>query len=396
MTDKIKVINKKDVKLGMFVLSYGNGSFHDPQVRVGEFMDSYENIAKYLPDDTEHVEICTNRFLDSFENKILKSNRTADEAAKDLAEALPAAYRVYDEAMSYVKKMLSDIRSGEKVKLDAAELIVDKVIEDISTNRSASLTLSFLKNYDEYTYTHCINVNLFAVLLGKDAGLDKTELQQLGVAALFHDVGKGRIPNKVLNKPGKLTDDEYNLMKTHSVLGLKVLSSVQGMRKDILRGVVEHHERFNGTGYPRCLAGEDIHPFARIIAIADVFDALTSSRIYKKAMTASESLSLMYTWNSKDFDPEYFNRFVTVIGVYPPGTFVQLDDGRFALVLETNENAPHKPMVKVLFDKKKHPVYSECIDLGLSEIEGENLSVMRQTDPAELGINKKFFKGFLA
>ncbi|SDL50830.1 HDIG domain-containing protein [Maridesulfovibrio ferrireducens] len=395
MADNVKAIKKKDVKPGMYIRGYGKGSFLDPQVEVGRFIESFEDIEKYLPDDTEQVEILTDKFLDLPGKKEVKSKRTADTAARDLAEALPAARKVHDEAMCYVKKMISDIRTGKSIEVAAAESIVDQIIENVSVNKSALLTLSFLKNYDEYTYTHCINVNLYSVLLGKDIGLDRATLQQLGIAALFHDVGKGRISNKVLNKPGKLTDDEYEIMKTHSLLGLKVLSSVKGMRKEVLRGVVEHHERFNGTGYPRSLEGEGIHPFGRMIAISDVYDALTSVRVYKKAMTASKTLSLMYKWKGTDFDPAYFNRFVMIMGIYPPGTFVQLEDKRFALVLETNDDAPQKPKVKVLFDKKMRPVRSECIDLNSYGMEGQGMKVLCQTDPSELGIDMKRLAGFL-
>ncbi|MBI9110701.1 HD-GYP domain-containing protein [Maridesulfovibrio ferrireducens] len=395
MADNVKAIKKKDVKPGMYIRGYGKGSFLDPQVEVGRFIESFDDIAKYLPDDTEQVEILTDKILDIPDKKETKSKRTADAAAQDLAEALPAARKVHGEAMSYVKKMVSDIRDGKSVDIADVESIVDQIIENVSVNKSASMTLSFLKNYDEYTYTHCINVNLYSVLLGKDLGLDRAALQRLGVAALFHDVGKGQISNKVLNKPGKLTDEEYDIMKSHSLLGLKILRSVEGMRKDILRGVVEHHERFNGTGYPYSLAGDGIHPFGRMIAIADVYDALTSVRVYKKAMTASKTLSLMYKWKGTDFDPAYFNRFVMVMGIYPPGTFVQLEDKRFALVLETNDDAPQKPMVKVLFDKKMRPVVSECIDLNSYGMEGQGMKVLCQIDPSELGIDLKRLTGFL-
>ncbi|OEU69871.1 MAG: metal-dependent phosphohydrolase [Desulfovibrio sp. S3730MH75] len=396
MADNIKAIKKKEVKPGMYIRGYGKGTFHDPQVEVGRFVESYDDIARYLPEDTEQVEILTDKFLDISEVSFQKPKISASQAARALAEAMPAARKVHDEAMGYAKKMIADIQNGKEIELEAAVPIVDKIIENVSANKSASLTLSFLKRYDEYTYTHCINVNLFSVLLGKDMGLDHEQLQHLGIAALFHDVGKGRIPNKVLNKPGKLTVEEYEIMKGHSLLGLKVLRSVDGLSKDVLRGVVEHHERFDGTGYPRKLEGNGIHPYGRMIAIADVYDALTSVRVYKKAMTAAKTLTLMYKWKGTDFDPVYLNRFVRVIGIYPPGSFVQLDDERYALVLEANENAPLKPLVKVLFDKRRKPLRHEYLDLNSYDLDGEGLKVLRQPDPDELGMNMKMLGDFLA
>ncbi|WP_031483165.1 HD-GYP domain-containing protein [Maridesulfovibrio frigidus] len=396
MVDNIKAIKKKEVKPGMYIQGYGKGTFHDPQVEVGRFVESYDDIAKYLPNDTEQVEILTDKFLDVSEVNFRRPKASAKQAAEALAEAMPAARKIHDEAMNYSKKLFADIQSGKEIELEDAVPIVDKIIENVSANKSASLTLSFLKRYDEYTYTHSINVNLFSILLGKDMGLDREQLQHLGIAALFHDVGKGRVPSEVLNKPGKLTEDEFDIMKGHPLLGLKVLRSVDGLSPEILRGVVEHHERFNGTGYPRQLEGDGIHPYGRMIAIADVYDALTSVRVYKKAMTAAKTLTLMYKWKGTDFDPVYLNRFVRVIGIYPPGSFVQLNDERYALVLETNENAPLKPMVKILFDKRRKPLRHECIDLSTYDLNGKELKVLCQPDPDELGVNMKMLAGFLA
>nr|WP_275405823.1 HD-GYP domain-containing protein [Desulfovibrio sp. JC022] len=252
-----------------------------------------------------------------------------------------------------------------------------------------------MKRYDEYTYTHSINVNLYSLLLGKALGLNRSELESLGIAALFHDVGKGRVPNKVLNKPGKLTDSEYEVMKSHSRKGLEVLGDVEGLDGAVLRGVVEHHERYDGNGYPSGIKGEDIHPFGRIIAISDVYDALTSVRVYKKAITPAKTLSQMYKWKGTDFDPAYLNRFVRVMGIYPPGTMVQLDDLRFAIVLETNETKPRQPKVKILFNDKMQPVVSECIDLASYERGGKKVQVMRQPDPKSLGVDMQQLSRFL-
>ncbi len=387
MSDNIKAIKKKDLKPGMFVRSYGQGTFQDPLVEVGRFVESYEDIAKYLPEETDSVEILTDKILPETK-KDNQAQRSADDAANDLAKALP-------EALDYARKFIDDVRNGKTIEVEEAEPIIGQVIDSISTNEPAALTLAFLKKYDEYTYTHSINVNLYSLLLGKALGFDREELKKLGIAAMFHDVGKGRIPNKVLNKPGKLTDEEFEIMKGHSLQGLRVLSKVEGLDQNVLRGVVEHHERYDGNGYPRKVKGEDIHPYARMIAISDVYDALTSVRVYKKAMTPSKTLSLMFKWKGADFDPEFFNKFIRVMGIYPPGTMVQLEDKRFGLVLETNEGSPLKPKVKILFNRKMQPISPECIDLATHQDSGKELKVLRQPDPSELGVDMKQLGRFL-
>ncbi len=395
MEENIKTIQKKDLKPGMFVRSYGLGTFKDPFVEVDRYIESYEDIAKYLPDDTSRVEILTDAFLPEITDRKNKKTTDAKQAAQNLSEALPHARQIHDEALEYARKFIDDVKNGKTIQLEEAEPMIGNVIDSISSNEPAALTLAFLKRYDEYTYTHCINVNLYSLLLGKSLGLDRKKLEKLGIAAMFHDVGKGLVPNEVLNKPGKLSDEEFEIMKGHSMKGLDVLKEVKGLDLSILRGVVEHHERFDGTGYPRKLKGEKIHPFARIIAIADVYDALTSVRVYKKAMTPAKTLSLMFKWSGTDFDKGFLNRFIRLMGIYPPGTIVQLDDNRFALVLETNEATPLKPKVKVMFNRRLQPVKPECIDLSTYTNNGSELKVLRQPDPEELGIDMNQLASFL-
>ncbi|MFW5500005.1 MULTISPECIES: HD-GYP domain-containing protein [unclassified Maridesulfovibrio] len=395
MAAEVMIVKKKDVKPGMYVQRYGVGTFQDPLVEVGKYIESYEDIAKYLPDETQQVEIVSGRDLPIKVFSCDKGSHTAEDAARNMAEALPEARRVHDEALNYARKFIEDVRQGKTVAVEEAAPIVGEVIDSLTANEPAALTLAFLKRYDEYTYTHSINVNLYSLLLGKALGLQREDLEMLGIAALFHDVGKGRIPNKVLNKPGKLTDSEYEVMKSHSSKGLEVLKGVEGLDRAVLRGVFEHHERFDGNGYPSGIKGDDIHPFGRIIAISDVYDALTSVRVYKKAVSPAKTLSLMYKWKGTDFDPAYLNRFIRVMGIYPPGTMVQLDDLRFALVLETNETKPRHPKVKVLFNSKMQPVHSEFLDLATYKKDGQTVQVMRQPDPQSLGVDMQQLSRFL-
>ena len=395
MTGKISSIKKRDVKPGMFVHSYGCGTFHDPFVAVDRFVRSYDDIAKYLPEDTAQVDIIEDKMI---ENNVVKKGgeRSIAAAAADLAAALPAARKVHEEALDYARKFIGDVQNGKEINIAEAEPIVGQVIESISNNEAAAITLAFLKKYDEYTFTHSINVNLYSLLLGKAIGLNKDELKDLGLAAMFHDVGKGLISSSLLNKPGKLTANEFETMKSHSLQGLKLLGNVEGLNEDVLRGVVEHHERYDGKGYPRRIEGSKIHRFARIIGICDVYDALTSVRIYKKAVAPAKTLSLMFKLRGTDFDPEYFDSFIRVMGIYPPGTMVQLEDMRYAIVLETNELFPLKPMVKVLFNRRMQPIISECVDLAASGEDGKELKVLRQPLPDSMGIDMKQLSRFLA
>ena len=394
MSDNIKKINRREIRLGMYVSGYGAGTFKDPYVDVGKLIESYADVEEYIPKNAECVEIMTEELEDVFVESRSQKRISAEKSAQTLVKALPEARRIHDESLKYARHFMDGIREGKVVEVKAAGVIVDQIIDNLYANEPAALTLAFLKKYDEYTYTHCINVNLYSLLLGRQLGLDYKNLKKLGISALFHDVGKGKIPNAVLKKPGKLTDEEFEVMKSHPLHGLEVMSCVKGMEEDMLKGVVEHHERYDGKGYPRQLKGEMIHPFGRIIAISDVYDALTSVRVYKEAMAPSKTLGLMYKWAGSNFDPKFLKEFTRAIGVYPPGTIVQLNDKRYALVIESNTLSPLKPKVKVLFDKRMMPVRAEYIDLSPGG-GGNGVEVLAQPDPGKLGIDMKSLATFL-
>lgn len=281
-----------------------------------------------------------------------------------LVEELPVADKLYGEAIEYTRDFLEDVRHGRPIDHKSAIPLVDSVIESVFRNESALSSLCKLRRFDEYSYTHSLNVGVLAVVLGRQLGLGKPVLRLLGIAGLFHDVGKALIPKAILNKPGRLSPSELTVMRTHPIEGWHVMKAQKGIHPEALAAVIEHHERFDGKGYPRGLRGEEIGVFSRVIGVVDVYDALTSQRVYKEPTPPARVLSLMYQWRTSDFFPGSVENFIKCLGVYPVGSLVQLTNGEHAVVMELNPATPIRPKVRVLFDAKMRPRPMRTLDLA--------------------------------
>jgi putative nucleotidyltransferase with HDIG domain len=286
---------------------------------------------------------------------------------------------------------MEDVRRGTDINLGKAACLVERFVESVLRNDTAAVTLFKLRDFDEYTYTHSINVSILAVILGKHLGLDKPALLQLGLAGMYHDVGKAKIPESILNKPGKLTKAEFETMKSHPLEGYRIMKGQKDLDPEILRAVVEHHERHDGTGYPRGLKSEDIGRFSRIISVVDVYDALTSRRVYKDAMAPAKALGMMYQWRDRDYPPHAIENFIRCIGVFPVGSFVKLTGGEFGIVANVNPQRPTKPEVKVVMDAKMRPQIPRTLDLWGLEGSDQAQDIAQVLNPAEFKIDLEPF-----
>jgi len=289
------------------------------------------------------------------------------EAPVSFQVELIAAKKLHTKTKEAVVSMFSDVRMGNALKLDDALSLVDEINQSIARNSSALVSLSRLKNADDYTYLHSVAVCVLMMALGRQLGLEGKVLKQVGIAGLMHDFGKVFIPNGVLNKPGKLTEEEFNIVKMHPLKGwefLKNSNEVNDLTLDVCR---HHHERVDGKGYPDKLSGEALTLFARMGAICDVYDAITSNRCYKKGWEPAESIRKMAEWKDGHFDEAIFHAFVKTVGIYPTGTLLKLKSGRLGVVIDQSQNILTKPLVKVFFSTRSNaPILQETIDLSKS------------------------------
>lgn len=380
-------VKRGALKPGMYVVSYGLGTFDQPLVRVDKPILTSADIDLLVPACVEDVVVDT-----SVNISLLGQARPVGvPITTGLSDELPIARRLYSDALTHVRGFVDDVRRGTDIDYRKATPLVENFIESVFRNETAAITLFKLRGFDEYTYTHSINVSLLAVLLGKHLELDKPTLLRLGLAGMYHDVGKARIPEAILNKPGKLTPAEFQVMKSHPLEGYKIMAAQEDIDQDILRAVVEHHERHDGSGYPRGLTIDAIGTFSRIISVVDVYDALTSRRVYKDAMAPAKALSLMYQWREKDFPHQAIESFIRCIGVYPVGSFVRLSGGEYGIVTSVNPLKPTRPEIKLIMDAKMRPRIPRALDLHAAEAGPDAQEIVQVVNPAEFKIDLETF-----
>lgn len=252
------------------------------------------------------------------------------------------------EAEETVRELLKDVKSGQKIKMPRVKRVVEKIVAELLAGEKLIYKLCTIRKADEYTFTHCLNVCVLALGLGIAKGYPPSVLKELGVAALLHDVGKVFVPPEILNKPGTLSEEEFAQIRKHPELGYRFLKEQEGVSELAAIVAYEHHEHYNGEGYPRGLRNGAIHEFARIVAIADVYDAITSDRVYKKALPPWEAVEIMLALSWFQFDPHLIKLFIDHICIYPVGTMVELSDGSKGVVVAANRSLPTRPVVRLL------------------------------------------------
>lgn len=226
--------------------------------------------------------------------------------------------------------------------------IIESLLKELKNNNDVLSLLTDVFSYDEYIFTHSLNVTMYSLVIGTKLGLNKSQLDLLGLGALLHDVGKMIVPNRILDKPERLTDEEYELIKQHTTAGYEILKEVPNIHTDVAICALQHHERMDGSGYPKGILGKDMHLYSKIIAISDVFDAVTSNRVYRKAMLPHEGLELLYSGSEKLFDAKIVQIFRDSLSIYPTGLTIKLNDGRRGIVARQNAASTDRPIVKII------------------------------------------------
>lgn len=281
-----------------------------------------------------------------------------------ITQELQEASRIIKESKLAVASMFKDARLGKVVNTEAVMPLVEEISNSIKRNEGALISLVRLKTQDDYTYMHSVAVCAMMTALARELGLGESEVRQAGLAGLMHDIGKAAIPLEVLNKPGALTDSEFTLVKMHPEKGYELLKQA-GIDDPVTLDVcLHHHEKIDGTGYPKRLNGEHISLQAKMGAVCDVYDAVTSNRPYKLGWEPGMSLQRMAQWKNH-FDQTVFKVFVKCVGIYPVGSVVLLKSGRLAVVVDQSPKSLLRPIVKVFFStKSKVRIQVENVDLS--------------------------------
>lgn len=314
----------------------------------------------------------------------LTSGKASGEAA---AANAPAAANVLS---TNLHDLLSRSNKGGSLELAKIKQAVRPMVDSVIRNPDACIWLARMKQEDDYIYEHSLGTSIWAVALGRQLGLPKSDLHSLAIGGLLFDIGKLKLSKDLLKASRDLTAKELKIMKRHVEVGVKLLKEDGMTNQNVIDMAAHHHERHNGKGYPQGLVGNEIPVFARIAAIVDCYDAITSDRIYAKAISSSQAIKLLYDWKDIDFQGELVEEFIQAIGIYPAGTLVELSSGEVAIVVAESRSRRLRPQLMLILDRDKQPLGEiEYIDLlEVTETEdGKPLNIVNSLEPNAYGID---------
>lgn len=376
----LKRIAVKDMKLGMFICEFCGSWMEHPFWKTKFLLEDEKDRQAIITSGIKELWIDVNLGVD-IEDAVIA--RTPEEVAREtestlvqagnarisekvsLEEEINTAARLCTKSKAAVMEMFHEARLGKAIHIEHAKELVEEISRSVLRHPHALISLARLKNADEYTYMHSVAVCALMIALARQLQLEENMVREAGVAGLLHDIGKIGIPMKILNKPGKLTDEEFAIVKSHPEVGSQILIDSHQVGPLVLDVCMHHHEKVDGTGYPHRLKGDSISIFAKMGAVCDVYDAITSNRPYKKGWSPAESIRKMAEWSKGHFDEAVFQAFVKTVGIYPTGSLVRLESGKLGVVVEQNETSLLTPKVKVFFSAKfKTPIMQETLDLS--------------------------------
>jgi HD-GYP domain-containing protein (c-di-GMP phosphodiesterase class II) len=336
----------------MFLVRSGKGSFDSPLEEHNRVIASPEDLRQLKMRLKEPILIDTDRAVAAPPAATSTRAAGAPDALAVNDYSLADVDKLYTGIVGSMKSLMGQVKQGGPLDLGKANDTVGMVAQLALRSPSYLKRVMRLKQFDEYTFSHSTNVCALAVMVGTSMGISRAEMYPLGLGALLHDVGKMKIPSAILNKPGKLTEEEFTVMRQHSLHGYALLRDVPSIHQDVPLLALNHHERIDGTGYPRALSDDSIDKLSSIVGICDMYDAMTSKRVYSAARSPFEAIRAIQTFSGASFPAELVDAFVGSMSIYPEGTWVQLSTGQVGVVVRSNLACQDKPVVKVVADRK--------------------------------------------
>jgi HD-GYP domain-containing protein (c-di-GMP phosphodiesterase class II) len=391
----LKKVDSSQLRVGMYIHDLDCGWMEHPFVRNRFAITTEDEIRKIVAAGIRGVTIDCARGSDVSDAPTVAEADAATEAEvaaiaarpvaplrTTLAEEFDRAMAIRRQAAGLVKTVMQDARLGKAVEMDKVSPVVENITASILRNASALLGLSAIKTKDDYTFLHSVSVCTLLVAFCRSRQLDAETTYQAGIGGLLHDTGKALVPDAILNKPGRLTEDEFEIVRRHPKDGYDILRRSSEIGPIPLDITLHHHERRDGTGYPDRQGEQQISELAQMAAIVDVYDAITADRCYHKGIPAAEALRKMYEWSKFHFNPALTQEFMRCVGIYPVGTLVLLESGRLAVVVEPHETSLLTPKVNVFYSTKSRTyIKPETVDLARGMGFGGADKIVRHESP---------------
>ena len=382
----IKKVTIDQLKVGMFVKELDCGWMDHPFL-VGSFnIKDQKSLEKVQASNIKFAYIDSEKGVDVDEPKKKSPVKVVPNNKPKKAEPIQNAKKekkvdgkteagkakaIYTQATGVIRTMMEDVRLGKQVDVEQVDPLAERMIQSVFRNPHAFSGISRIKTKDDYTFMHCVSVAGLMVTFAKTLNLSDEVIHQVAVGGLVHDVGKILVPDKVLNKPGKLTDDEFVIMKDHVTHSRDILAENLGITEAARDVALLHHERIDGTGYPLGLKGDEISLIGKMSAIIDVYDALTSVRVYKDAWDPAMTLKKMLEWSSTHFERPLVEKFIQCLGIYPVGSLVELESGKLGIVTDQGEEML-RPKLRIIYSVKKE-CYVQVSDMDMAKEENDRI-----------------------
>ena len=396
----------EDLQIGMFVSELDRPWLESPftleglLIKEADEIEQIKSISTHVYVDTDksthftgsnnnaHLGQLKKQQKEFVDTLILEKNELGID---DLQHKTQKANNLRDRARTYVEHTFKEIYEAGNIDVDIAREIVSELVESIINDPDTMTWLTHLKNKNETTTIHSVNVCIHSINLGRSIGLSPKELNILGLGAMLHDIGKTSVSNSILNKKSELSSDEFRLYKAHAFLGYKMVSTKPNLAPEVLDIVLDHHERLDGSGYPNHKKDDEISQFVRIVSLIDEYDELINGEFGKKGMSPHHALNVLYNMTPGNFDQELIEAFVKLIGVYPIGSIVELNTGHTGVVILNNKNSRMKPVVGLVLSRK-HEHYKKIKLLNLASevwerIPGRKLRITKLLEPNARNIN---------
>ncbi|MDJ0806752.1 MAG: HD-GYP domain-containing protein [Gammaproteobacteria bacterium] len=388
----IRKISTSELRVGMYVHSLGRSWMDHPFVKSHFMVDTVQTIQKIASSGIREVVIDTLKGVDiqdvSLSDEVLISEpqgpNDRDKSSRlSVAEESTRAKALYREATSVIHNMMRDARLGKQVEVQSLDPLAERMVQSTIRSSHAFSGISRIKTKDEYTFMHCVSVAGLMTAFAVEIGLDEETIHQVAIGGMVHDIGKTLVPDKILNKPGKLDRDEFGVMRQHVDFSDQLLKEHTGLSQVARDVTLLHHERMDGSGYPHGLKDDQISLVGQMSAIVDVYDALTSVRVYKDAWEPAVTLKKLLEWCPDHFNPELVQKFIKCLGIYPVGSLVELDSGRVGIVMEQGANML-RPQLRIIYNTKQNG-YVRVTELDLAKELVDKIKGVRS--PSELGID---------